>query len=186
MFYDQRVRLVSELVGALGAGALVFLVVRHLGIETRRAFGAVALVPVSVAVLLAMPALHDAAAELLHQRKVNAPLSDAEAQLAPGAAAGINVAFLGWAKDRMAGEETFHMEVGVAPGEAVLEGVGEREGLILQWGLFQLAPHLEVEASQADWIVFYESDPAEYAGGSLGEVMTYAPGFAIARNKRAS
>lgn len=178
-------RLVSELVGALGAGALVFFVVRQLGIGTRRAFGAVALVPISAAALLAAPALHDAAADLLHQRKANAPLSDAEAQLAPGVAAGMNVAFLSWAKDRMAGEETFHMEVGVAPGEAVLEGVGEREGLILQWSLFQLAPHLEVEAPQANWIVFYESDPAEYKAGPLGEVMTYAPGFAIARNKLA-
>jgi hypothetical protein len=186
VFYDHRVRLVSEFVGALGAGALVFVVARQLGIETRRAFGAVALVPLSVAALLAAPALHDAAADLLHQRKVNAPLSDAEAQLAPGVAAGMNVAFLAWVKDQMAGEETFHMEVGIAPGESVLEGVGEREGLILQWGLFQLAPHLEVEADQADWIVFYESDPTEHAEGSLGEVMTYAPGFAIARNKRAS
>ena len=73
--------------------------------------------------------------------------------------------------------------VGPAPGETYLEGVGIREGLVLQWGLFQLAPHLEVEAQDADWIVFYESSPADLPSGDLGRVISYAPGFAIARSK---
>lgn len=174
-------RLLSELVGALGAGALVIVVARQLGAGARRSFGAVALVAVAVASVLAVPALRDDVANLLHQREVNAPLTDEEAQLQPGIAAGMNVAFLGWARAHLPDEDTFQMVVGPAPGETYLEGVGIREGLTLQWGLFQLAPHLAVEENP-DWIVFYESSPAEYSSGKLRDVKTFAPGFAIARS----
>jgi hypothetical protein len=177
------VLLLSELVGALGAGALVILVARQVGAESRHAFGAVALVPMVVAAVLAVPSLRNDAADLLHQREVNSPISDEEARLEPGVAAGMNVGFLAWAREHMAADDTFHMVVGPAPDETYLQGVGIREGLVLQWGLFQLAPHLEVEAEDADWIVFYETSPADYPPRKLGEVIAYAPDFAIARNE---
>jgi hypothetical protein len=181
VFYDRRVRLVSELVGALGAGALVFLLIRQAGLGTRRAFAAVAIVPVVIAGLLAAPALRESTADLLNQREVNAPLTDEQAQLQPGAAAGMNVAFLAWVHAHFFPDDTFQMVVGSAPGETLLEGAGVREGLILQWSLFQLAPNLAVE-EDPDWIVFYESSPEDDPAVKPGDVITYAPNFAIARS----
>lgn len=184
-------RLVSEIVGALGAGALVLIVARQVGIRAQRAVGAVALVPVAVAALLAVPTLRDGAVRLLDQRKL---LTAEEAQLQPGTDLGMNVAFLAWVETHFAKEDTFHLEIGRIPNEVYVAGVGVRQAAILQWGLFQLAPHLAVEQSpaardlkagegrKADWLVFYESSPADYPAGRLTDVMTYAPGFAIARN----
>jgi hypothetical protein len=89
------------------------------------------------------------------------------------------------------------MVIGRVPDEAEVAGVGVRQAAILQWGLYQLAPNLAVDQSakardlrpgegrRADWIVFYESSPARYAG-PLGRVFTYAPKFAIARSDLAS
>ncbi len=189
-------RLVSEVLGALGAGALVFVVARQLGASFQGAVCAVALVPVTVAALLGVPALRDGGADLLDQRKDNADLTAAEAQLHAGTELGINVAFLTWVKERFGAEDTFHLEIGVISDEVYVAGVGVRQAAILQWSLFQLAPHLAVEQSDkardlrpgegrdADWIVFYESDPAAYPV-PLAEVMTYAPSFAIARTSGA-
>jgi hypothetical protein len=187
------VPVVSEVAGALAAGALVFLVARQVGVGVQSALCAVAVVPVAVAALVAVPALRDGARTLLDQRKVNAPLTNAEAQLQPGAALGMNVAFLEWVEQQLAEGDTFHMEIGAIPEEVYVGGKGARQDAILQWSLFQLAPHLAVEQSDtgrdlkpgeglgADWLVFYESDPAAYPAGPLGEVITYEPSFAIAR-----
>jgi len=191
------VPLVSEVAGALGAGALVFVIARQVGTTVQSAFCAVAVVPVAVAALVAVPALRDDAADLLDKRKENAPLSAEEAQLQPGVAIGMNVGFLAWAEQQMAEGDTFHVVSGALPGEERVAGVGARQATILQWSLFQLAPHLAVEQSDkardlvpgeglgADWLVFYESDPAAYQGGPLGEVIAYQPNFAIARSGHA-
>ncbi len=187
-------RLLSQVVGALGAGALVLLVARQAGADRRRAAGAVAIVPIAVAAVLALPALRDGAATLLDQRQANASLTKEEAQLQPGVSVGVDVAFLEWVKGQLPEDDTFHLVIGAAPGEERVGGVGTRQATILQWSLFQLAPNLAVEQSpkardvrpgeglNADWLVFYESDPAAYPAGPLGEVSTYAPGFAIARS----
>lgn len=186
-------RLLSQVVGALGAGALVFLIARQLGATVRGALCAVAIVPVAVAGLLAVPTLRDDAVVLLDQRKENAPLTSAEAQLQPGSRLGLNVEFLAWAREQLSEGDTFHLTIGEFPDETYVAGVGVRQAAILQWSLFQLAPHLAVEQSpkardlepgegrNADWLVFYESDPAAYPGGPLGEVVSFAPNFAIAR-----
>jgi hypothetical protein len=188
------VRLLSEVLGALVAGGLVIVAARQLGAGGRRAVGAVALVPVAVGGLLAVPALHDAAESLLDQRGTNAALTAQEARLQPGVEVGMNVAFLEWVEERLPEGDTFHLVIGSIPGEVRVAGVSPRQATILQWSLFQLAPHLAVEQSpkardvepgqgrNADWLVFYESDPADYRGTRLSEVTTYAPDFAIARS----
>ena len=185
--------LVSEVLVVLGAGALVFLIAQRLGVGDHRAFGAVALVPIAAAVLFAAPAFADAITDLLDRQEENAPLTGGEAQLRPGSEIGIAVDFFTWASDRFGPEDTFHLEIGTIPDEAYVAGVGVRQAAILQWGVFQLAPNLAFEQSpaardlepgegrNADWLVFYESDPADYPAGPLAEVATYAPGFAIAR-----
>jgi hypothetical protein len=193
----RRVRLLSEVLGALGAGALVLLIARQAGIGSQRAVGAVALVPLALAALLAAPALRAGAEALLDEHGANASLSSERAQLEPGVAVGVNVDFLAWAKQRIPGDDTFHLEIGPAPGEEVVGGVGARQATILQWSLFQLAPHLAVEQSPkardlvpgegrgADWYVFYEAGPEDYPAVRLGKTLTWAPGFSIGRNRLA-
>lgn len=186
-------RLLSQVVGALGAGALVLVVASGLGVSARRAVGAIAIVPIAIASLLAIPNLREDAVSLLDRREGNAPLTSAEAQVKPGVDLGINAAFLTWVEEQFGEGDTFHITIGTIPDETYVADVGVRQAAILQWSLFQLAPHLAVEQSDkardirpdegrnADWIVFYEVDPATYPGGPLGEVRTYAPNFAIAR-----
>ncbi len=189
----RRVRLLGQVTVALGAGALALVVARKAGLSPRRAIGAIAIVPIAIASLLAIPNLSDDAASLLDSREEYATLTSAEAQVEPGVTLGINAAFLAWVEEQLAAEDTFHETIGVIPEELYVAGVGVRQAAILQWSLFQLAPHLAVEQSdmardlqpdegrRADWIVFYESDPAVYPGVPLSEVRTYAPGFAIGR-----
>lgn len=144
--------------------------------------------------LLALPALVDGVDELLDERAENASLTAGEAQLQPGAKIGLAVDFLTWVEERLRQGDTFHLVIGSVPDEVRVDGVGVRQAAILQWSLFQLAPHLAVEQSEkardlqpgegrnADWLVFYETDPAGYRGAPLGDPMTYAPGFAMARS----
>ncbi len=185
-------QLASEILGALGAGALVLLAARQLGASSTRAFGAIAAVPVLAAALLAGPALWQGVDSLNAKRHAYANLSEPEAQVKGGADLGISTDFFAWAKSRLGPEDTFHLEIGAVPDEAYSGGVGTRQAAILQWGMFQLAPNLAVEQSPkardvrpgegrgADWIVFYEMDPEE-SPVPLSEVKTYAPGFAIGK-----
>lgn len=186
-------RLASEVLGAVGAGAVVLLIARQAGVRFPRAFGAAALVPVLVAALLAIPALTEASRTLVDERRENANLSSAEAQLKGGADLGIATNFFSWAQEHLGPDDTFHLEIGAIPNETYVSGVGVRQAAILQWGLFQLAPNLAIEQSPkardlkpgegrgADWVLFYESDPEDFSG-PLTDVMTYAPGFSIARS----
>jgi hypothetical protein len=187
------VPLLSEIFGALFAGALVIVIARQLGLNSRRAFGAVAIVAVSAATLLALPTLREDVSEMLSQRKEYLGLSTAEANVKQGSNWGLNTAFLMWVKEHFKEGETFALEIGSIPGEETFEGGGVLFGSTLAWASFQLAPNLMVEESvgpegklevpegaPADWIVFYQKEPDEYAG-SLGKVIQYEPKFAIAR-----
>jgi hypothetical protein len=186
------VPLLTEILGALAAGALVVVIASQLGAELRRAFGAVALVVVAVAVVLAAPKLREDINSLRTQHDQYAPLSSAEAQVQGGVAQGVNTDFLTWAREHMEEGETFHLEIGNVPGEELFEGSGVNQAATFAWASYQLAPYVSVEQSSslhdleagegrnADWLVFYEMSPKEYEG-KLGEVLTYAPKFAIAR-----
>lgn len=190
-------QLLAEILGALVAGALVVVVLRQLDAEPARAFGAVALVAVSVAAVLAVPNLRSSVAALLAQRSEYAGLTSAEAQVKGGADLGVDVAFLAWVREHLGEGETFHLEIGRVPGEAEFEGGGVQQATIFAWATFQLAPHLLVEQSpsahdvasgegrNADWIVFYGMSPKKYPAKHLGKVLTYAPNFAIARTRLA-
>jgi hypothetical protein len=191
------VPLATEILGALVAGALIVVVARELGLESRRAFGAVSLVALSVAAVLAVPGLRNDVSALLNQRSEYAGMSQAEAQVRGGADLGINVGFLGWVHEQMKEGETFRLEIGAVPGEELFEGAGVNQATNFAWATYQLAPNLLVgqsssiaemesgEAQSPDWIVFYGKNPEEYEG-KLGEVLTYEPGFAIARTADAS
>jgi hypothetical protein len=189
-----RVLLLTQVLGALSAGFLIFAVARQAGIASKRAVSAVAVVPLVAAGLLALPALRDGAESLLDQRKENAGLTGAAAQYQAGMELGIAVPFLEWVAERIPEGDTFHLEIGVAPEETYVAGVGARQAAILQWTLFQLAPRLAVEQSakardlkpgegrNADWFVFYEAHPSEFPDIRFGQPTVYAPGFMIARN----
>ena len=187
-------QLLSQVLGALVAGALIFAIARQAGIASKRAVSAVAVIPLVVAALLALPALRDGADSLLDQRKENAGLTGAAAQYQAGLELGIAVPFLEWAGERIPEGDTVHLEIGVIPEETYVDGVGVRQAAILQWSLFQLAPRLAVEQSakahdvkpgegrNADWFVFYEAHPGEFPATRFGPPEVYAPGFMIARN----
>lgn len=186
------VRLASEVVGALGAGVLLVVIAWQLGMSLPRAFGLVAVIPVLVAALLAVPALWNGGTYLNDKRHEYAHLTSGEAQLQAGADLGISTDFFEWAHTFLGPGETFHLEIGAIPEEQYSQGVGYRQAAILQWGLFQLAPNLAYEQStkardlrpgegrNADWIVFYEMSPKEFPA-PLTDVQTYAPNFVIAR-----
>ena len=174
----------------------MFIVARQCGVESRRAFGAVALVAVSVAAVLAVPKLRDDISALLAQRREYAGLSSAEAQVKGGSDLGIDVAFLSWVHEHLGEGETFHLEIGRVPGEEEFVGTGVTQATTFAWATFQLGPNLTVEQSasardlvpgegrNADWIVFYGMSPKDFPE-PLGKVITYAPNFAIARTRRA-
>jgi hypothetical protein len=174
------VPLLTEILGALVAGALIFVVARELGAEHRRALAAVSLVAISVAAVLAVPNLRDDVSALLHQRKEFVGLSKADAQVEQGNRYGINTGFLSWVDEHLGEDETFDLEIGTMPGEETFEGGGILQGTIFAWATYQLGPHLLVEGPDADWVVFYSKDPKEYPA-ELGEVLTYEPNFAMAR-----
>lgn len=188
--------LLSEVVGALFAGALVVLLAKQVSLSLRGAVGVVAVVPIAVAGVVAVPTLYNGGKTLREEHRVDAPLTDQEAQLQPGVVLGMNVGFLSWVDEQLPEGDSIHLEIGQIPDEVFVADVGVRQAAILQWSLFQLAPHLAVEQSpkardlkpgegrNADWLVFYEFDPGLYQG-PIEEPITYAPGFAVARSSLA-
>lgn len=169
-------QLASQVAGALVAGALVLVLARQTGARGQRAVGAIAIVPVAIAGMLALPNLRDATVSLLDQRKANAALTAEQAQLQGGLGLGVDVAFLGWAGGHFAEGDTFHLVVGDS----------SKTPTVTQWALFQLAPHLAMEQpTVADWLVFYDAGPAGYPAKMLDDLDIYSPGFAVARNELA-
>jgi len=164
-------QLAIQVAGALAAGGLTLILVRQVVPRGRRAVGAVALVPVATACLVAAPVYRDQIGELLDQREANSTLTARDVRLGNGIGIDADVDFLGWAKGRLAAGETFGL---------VVEN-SEDPGSLEQWAFFQLAPYVAAEPSVADWVIFYDVDPEEYAG--LGELDVYRPGFAIARSR---
>lgn len=167
-------QLAIQVAGALAAGGLALIFVRQVGIRGRQAVGAVAVVPVVAACLLALPIYREQISELLDAHEANAKLTARDVRLGNGIGINADVDFLAWAGGHLADEETFGF---------VIKDT-EDAGSLQQWALFQLAPHVAVEPAAGDWVVFYDVNPEEYAG--LAEVDVYRPGFAIARSRHAS
>ena len=166
-------QLAIQVAGALAAGGLVLILVRQAGLRGRDSVGAVAVVPVVAACLLALPIYREQISELLDMRKANAALTTQSVTLGNGEGINADVDFLAWAKGHLSDHETF--------GFVIKDS--EDAGSLEQWALFQMAPYVAVEPSEADWIVLYDVDPAEYA--EFGETDIYQPGFAIMRNRLA-
>jgi hypothetical protein len=162
----------------LMAGGLAVVLARQAGVRGRMSFAAVAVVPVVVACVLALPAVRDSFRSLGDQRKAGEALSRDDARVRGGAALGVDVGFLGWAHDRLGPGDTFYLVIGEsASAEAVR-----------QWGLYQLAPNLAVDAPRdADWVVLYGGRAGRgYPADKFERAQVYKPGFAIARRQGAS
>jgi hypothetical protein len=181
------VPLIMQLLAALCAGALLIVVARQLGLDSRRAFGAASLVAISVATVLALPTLREDVSKLLSQRKEYVGLSPTERRSLSGAQFGLNTDFIAWVDEHLGEGETFYFKYGQVPGQPPFEIGGTLEGAIVGWGSYRLGPHLAAEdAASADWIIFYGGGgPADYVG-KLGKVLTYEPGLVMARNADAS
>lgn len=167
-------RLAIQVAAALAAGGLVLIAMRRAGLSRKRAVGAVAVVPVIAACLLALPIYREQFSELLDLHRENAKLNARDVRLGNGIGINADVDFLAWAKRRLGEEDTFGFAI---------ENTQEA-GSVQQWALFQLAPHVAVEPpSAANWIVFYDVNPEDYA--RLAGLSVYKPGFAIARSRLA-
>lgn len=167
-------RLAIQVAAALAAGGLVLIAMRHAGLRGKRAVGAVAVVPVIAACLLALPIYREQVSELLDLHRENAKLTARDVRLGNGIGIDADVDFLAWAKKRLGDEEKFGFAI---------ENT-EEAGSVQQWAFFQLSPHVAVEPpSAANWIVFYDVNPEDYA--RLDELSVYKPGFAIARSRLA-
>ena len=166
-------QLAIQVAAALVAGGLVLILVRQAGLQGRAAIAAIAVVPVVAASLLALPIYRGQINEFLDAREANAALTTRDVTLGNGIGINADVDFLAWAKSHLSDHETF--------GFVIRES--EDAGSLEQWALFQMAPHVAVEPSEAEWIVFYDVDSTEYA--KFGEPDIYKPGFAIMRNRHA-
>jgi hypothetical protein len=115
-----------------------------------------------------------------NERKSLAALSSFDASVEPGADNGQNVAFLEWARKRMHPGDTFAIE----PAD-----LWQRVDQFIpyQWSVYQLSPHRSVAESDADWLVFYGTQPeaAPYDKSRFGPPLKYSAGFAIARSRDA-
>lgn len=167
-------RLAIQVAAALVAGGLVFIAMRRAGLSGKRAVGAIAVVPAIAACLLALPIYREQLGELLDLHKENANLSARDVRVGDGIGIHADVDFLAWAKRHLGDEEKFGFAI---------ENTQEA-GSVQQWAFFQLAPHVAVEPpSAANWIVFYDVNPQDYA--RLAGLSVYKPGFAIARSRLA-
>jgi len=164
-------RLAIQVAATLAAGGLVVIAMRRVGLRGKRAVGAVAMVPVITACLLALPTYREQINELLDAHEANATLTARDVRLGNGIGINADVDFLAWAKRHLGDEETFGFVIGSS----------DEAGSLEQWALFQLAPHVAVEPpASGDWLVFYDVNPDEYVGHA--DLDVYKPGFAIARS----
>jgi len=163
--------LLVQAAGLLVAGALVFLMARQAGVPTRRSFAAVAVVPVAVAGMLIAPNLRNSVDSMRANRAAGKGISDEKARTIGGTAAGLDVEFLDWTRERMADGDTFH----------VVAGGSQDPGGVDQWATFQLAPNLATDRANADWLIFYDHAAPKRPTGGLAAPIVYSPGFEIVR-----
>lgn len=168
--------LVVQAAGLLVAGALVFLMARQAGVPTRRAFAAVAVIPVVVAGMLIAPNLRNSIDSMRANRAAGKGISDDQARTIAGANAGLDVQFLDWTRERLGDGDTFH----------VVAGGSQDPGAVDQWATFQLAPNLATDRANADWLIFYDHAAPKRPARGLAAPLVYAPGFEIVRRADAS
>jgi hypothetical protein len=161
-------QLLVEVVGALAAGLLVWVLARSLALRGRPAAATVVVVAIVAGALLSAPRVRTAIAEFTVQRHANEAVTTDSRRVATGEYIEANVGFFEWTAERIAPGEEFQL---ICP-----------SGVVNQWASYLLEPRLEVlEASPGDWVIFYESSPDVYESPEFEEVQVYEPGFALGR-----
>jgi len=168
-------QLLVQVLGAIAAGLLVWVLARSVGMSGRPAAATVAVVAIVAGALISVPNLRDAIASFAQQRHANETLSGEQKRVLAGSFIEPNQGFLDWAKERIAPGEEFQL---------ILTPSAQSEQLA-QWSSYELEPRVGVESvDPGGWVVFYGVPPSTYGPGSgYGEAKVYEPGFAIARSE---
>jgi hypothetical protein len=178
--------LIAQVAGALLAGAILAAAARPLAPSSRVSYAAVALVPIAVATLVALPGVRAASADLLDQFRDSRRVPEREREVRGGIAQRVDVGFLRWVEYQLAPGDTIRM-VGPVPKGPVLSTAGYREQqtAAYQWSVSELTPHVAVERFEdADWVIVYGRAAAgAYPAGLFEPPREYAPGFTIARRR---
>jgi hypothetical protein len=168
--------LLLQVVGVLAAGLVVSALLRDGSRRPRLDRKAVAIAVAGIGMLLFAGHVIGHLRSFYDERKALAGVTRFEAETAPGADNGQNIAFLKWANQQMAPGDTF----AVYPTD-----LRQRVDKFIpyQWSTFQLTPHRSVAPADADWLVFYGADPAaeSYDRASFPQPTTFSPGYALAR-----
>jgi hypothetical protein len=89
---------------------------------------------------------------------------------------GFQTGFAEWIRER------------IKPGDHFFLVSGTPNDGVYQWFTFRLLPSLMTEPQQADWLIFYDTNPRASGLTHLikGVAEQYGPGYSIARTQRAS
>ena len=157
-----------EVLGVL-AGAVLLAALAGQGVSRRSFALGAALVPAALACVLLGASLWPAIRNMIAEAARDAAMAPAEAQLAPGRSADVEVEFVEWARERIPPGATIH----VLP--------GDEEGF--QWVTFRLLPSLAVDRpEEAEWLVFYDREPddEDYPSEDFDDPERFEEGFAVA------
>lgn len=162
--------LATQLIGVLGAVALIALLVQ--GTLTRRTFAAsTAALAAVVVTLLGVQGLWPAAKLALANAKAQRALTPAQISAGASAGIGINGGFVDWGVGQMGpGREPFYV-IGSNPTAA-------------QYMANSALPRLMAKRAQdATWLVFYDTTPrkAGYRRAQFATYTKFQPTFSIAR-----
>ena len=166
--------LLAEVLGAMFGGAAVASAIRLRGSRLAERAAGVVLVVVASASLLFFVNVWGLIKSFRSSGNANETISKQAAELDGGG--GTNTGFLAWARSQiLAGRRlpTFWL----TPDGAV------NDALTYQWSTYVLLPAREADRiREANWIVFYNTNPASlaYDRAAFRRLIVYAPGFAVA------
>ena len=175
--------LLFQVAGVLAAAAVLVALARQFlptgggAVPIVAALPVVAAVPVVLGAVVALPNLQVATKGFYEQRKDNRRIPAREAAVRGGVVGGVDVDFLEWVRRRLEPGDTFQLVIGRR----------EAHPTAYQWGTFQLAPHLAVDAAQeADLIVLYDRPPGgDYPSESFERPTAYATRYLLGKRRDA-
>ena len=160
-------------------GIIAVVVALSVIIERRVDRGSVAAATVAVVVVLASLLfwgnLWNAARAFDDASTRNRALPPEEAAVAGGVAVGAKVAFIDWARSRIAEGDSYYL----MPDKA------RAKRSVYQWLSYRMLPRVSAEnPEEADWLIFYRAEPRGTTGrDDFHPPVHYARGFAIARRR---
>jgi hypothetical protein len=168
---------VLQVLGVLAAGLLIAVIARGRLPAARQYAISVAITTAIAASLLFWGHVWSAGKAFNAERKDLADVSSFDSSTSPGANGGVNVQFLAWAKRQMRAGDSF----------ALVPSAARRDPFTYQWSTYQLTPHRQVSAADADWLVFYGAPPGAVAFDTsrFGKPRSYETDFAVARRQHA-